>query len=58
MSRFSRQIRGLQKLAKRLKPGSVPGALVDVTTGGAFVRPLNSGRRSGTGSGGGPAKWM
>lgn len=57
MNKFSRQFRELRQLQKRLRPGSVPGALVDVTTGGTFVRTLGTGTRKRT-SGGGPSKWM
>jgi hypothetical protein len=52
MSKFSRQIRRLQKLARTLKPGSVPGAFVDSTTAGTFIRPMGRSRvRSSQGGG-------
>jgi hypothetical protein len=53
--KFSKRIRELQKIARRIKPGSVPDALVDVTTGGTFVRPTARRVRGGVG---GPARWM
>lgn len=58
MNKFSRQIRGLRQLAKRLRPGSVPGALVDVTTGGTFVRQIGNRRGNNRTGGGGPSRWM
>jgi hypothetical protein len=52
---IKRQLSQLRRLGRRLRPGSVPGALVDVTTGGAFIRPIPKRNNSGKG---GPAKWM
>jgi hypothetical protein len=49
------QIRMLKKISRRVRPGTVPGALVDVTTGGTFVRPI---ARPSRGGGSGPARWM
>jgi hypothetical protein len=52
MRRSTRQLKELRALAKRLKPGAVPGALLDSTTGGTFLRPLGRSRvRSGDGGG-------
>lgn len=48
-------IRELRKLSRRVRPGTVPGALVDVTTGGTFVRPVIRRARGGVS---GPARWM
>ena len=52
---IKRQLSQLRRLGRRLRPGSVPGALVDITTGGAFIRPIVRSKNSGKG---GPAKWM
>ncbi len=58
MSRLSRELARLNRQARRLRPGSVPGALVDITTGGAFVRPIANGRGSKRTTNTGPSRWM
>lgn len=58
MSKLSRTLAQLNRQARRLRPGSVPGALVDVTTGGAFVRPIATGRGNKRTTNNGPSRWM
>lgn len=56
MSKFSRGLRQLREAQRRLKPGTVPGALVDSTTGGVFIRQIKP-RRGRQSSGDGLSKW-
>lgn len=52
---LKRTLSQLRQLGRKLRPGSVPGALVDITTGGAFIRPIPKRKTDGRG---GPSKWM